>query len=794
MAIRVETIQLDGLSSKPDPFAQLNDEQRRAATFGLAVSGLAVSGLPVSGLPVSGVPGMGSNPAANPADSTGPDELLPRLRNPPRGSTPIEQGEPLPSQGEQGNPVEFCEENSDRALLVIAGAGTGKTTTLAHRVAAQVLSGTAPERIMLLTFTRRAAIEMTRRTERIVRQVAAERARPLVWAGTFHSIANRLLRRFASSLCLAPGFTVLDRSDSADLLNYVRGELGLAKKSKRFPRKATCLSIYSRALNAREPLGDTLTSNYPWASEWEDELRNLFRGYVEAKQKRHLLDYDDLLLYWSHLVAEPALARQVRGLFDAVLVDEYQDTNAIQSEILFGMCPGGKRLTVVGDDAQAIYSFRAANIENILGFADNCEPKAAAVTLVENYRSTQLILDAANAVIDQAEHRQQGGFKRQLRSASERDGRKPELVTVDDEASQVEFLVEEILAAREAGTMLMDQAVLFRASHHSDLLEVELGRRNIPFVKFGGLKFLEAAHIKDVLSVLRLAENPLDSVAAFRIFQLLPGIGPAAAKRATEVLLSESAAELGPWAKLRKFKVPSSATEGWMAFCELLERLTTLSSALGEHGETEKDGIHWASQFEAIRSWYAPILEERYESAPAREGDLETLQHVAAAYPSRERFLSELTLDPPAATGDLAGTPHLDEDYLILSTIHSAKGQEWDSVYLLNVVDGAIPSEMALAEKQGLEEERRLLYVAMTRAKKALHLIQPLRYYVHNQSRRGDRHVYAPRSRFIGEEIAGLFEERVPAGMKLAGEAQDRNDSAESAIRVDVASKLRDMW
>jgi DNA helicase II / ATP-dependent DNA helicase PcrA len=404
-------------------------------------------------------------------------------------------------------------------LVVIAGAGTGKTNTLAHRVAHLILTGTLPERILLLTFTRRAAAEMTRRAERILaaaRATSTARAvgpvGEIAWSGTFHAIGNRLLREYADNIGLDPSFTVLDRSDSEDRLNLVRNDLGLAKKQARFPRKQTCLAIYSHKVNACCTLTETPESAFPWCAKWEPELKDLFRAYVAAKQHDNVLDYDDLLLCWAHMMAEPMLARLVRERFDHVLVDEYQDTNALQAQILLRMRPDGCGLAVVGDDAQSIYSFRAATVRNILDFPKQFTPPAYTVTLEQNYRSTQPILEACNAVFAQASE----GFRKQLFS-DKPSGELPQLVVAADEAAQVEYVVERILEHREAGIDLKRQAVLFRAGHHSDQLEVELARRGIPFVKYGGLKFLEAAHVKDMLCVLRWIENPRDAIAAFRV-------------------------------------------------------------------------------------------------------------------------------------------------------------------------------------------------------------------------------------------------------------------------------------
>jgi DNA helicase-2/ATP-dependent DNA helicase PcrA len=665
--------------------------------------------------------------------------------------------------------------HGDGPLLIVAGAGTGKTHTLAHRVAHLIAGGADPRRILLLTFTRRAAAEMSRRVERILRIETRSRTSAagrvvtsggLVWAGTFHAIANRLLRLHAADAGLDPAFTVLDREDAADLLDLLRHRLGLSRAGRRFPRKGTCLAIYSRAVNAQQPLAACLGEAFPWCAVWEAPLRQLFGAYVDAKHRRHVLDYDDLLLYWLHLVAEPAVAARIGGRFDHILVDEYQDTNAIQAAILSGLKLAGHGVTVVGDDAQAIYSFRAATVRNILDFPGRFTPPATVVTLEENYRSTQPILEAANAVIALARER----FTKDLFSTG-RTGARPRLVTVEDESGQAEYVVERVLEEREAGLVLRQQAVLFRAAHHSDALEVELSRRNIPFVKYGGLRFLEAAHVKDVLCVLRWGENPHDALAAFRVLQLLPGVGPVLAERAWDRVEAHGL----DLASLAGFDPPAAARGDWPAFCDLLRRIADAATP-------------WPGQVGSVRRWYEPHLARLYDGARTRAGDLEQLEQIADAYPSRERFLSELTLDPPEAAGTDAGPPLLDEDYLVLSTIHSAKGQEWEAVYILNAADGCIPSDMATGSADQIEEERRLLYVAMTRAKSTLTLIHPLRFFVRQQERYGDRHVLAPLTRFLPETILGCFERSSHARHPDDGAAEPGRP------RVDVAAKLREMW
>ncbi|MBV8651599.1 MAG: ATP-dependent helicase, partial [Alphaproteobacteria bacterium] len=373
-------------------------------------------------------------------------------------------------------------------LLVIAGAGSGKTNMLAHRVAHLVVNRADPRRILLMTFSRRAAAEMTRRVERICAQALGTEAAAdaLTWAGTFHGIGARLLRAYAEQLGLDPAFTIHDREDSDDLMNLVRHQLGLSKTESRFPTKRTCLAVYSRVVNAEAALGDVLRDCYPWCAEWEKELRDLFAAYVEAKEAQNVLDYDDLLLCWAQAVADPALAAELGGLFDHILVDEYQDTNRLQASILLALKPDGRGLTVVGDDAQSIYAFRAATVRNILDFPKAFGPPATMVTLERNYRSTQTILAAANAVIELAAERFTKNLWTDRQSAD-----RPRLVAVRDEADQARYVVERVLENRELGIVLKQQAVLFRTSHHSGALEVELTRRNIPFVKFGGLKFLD---------------------------------------------------------------------------------------------------------------------------------------------------------------------------------------------------------------------------------------------------------------------------------------------------------------
>src|SRR2546430_3236240 len=465
---------------------------------------------------------------------------------------------------EQRRAVEHgCDQSQSgsRPLLIIAGAGSGKTNTLAYRVAHLVCGGADPLRILLLTFSRRAAAEMERRAGQILHRVlgipGATQVPALPWSGTFHSIGARLLREYAERIGLRDSFTIHDRSDSEDLLAIVRHELGLSATRNRFPGKATCLAIYSRVVNSQTALAEVLRSAFPWCAHWEDELRKLFAGYTAAKQAQNVLDYDDLLLYWAQAAGDPALAREMGSRFDHVLVDEYQDTNRLQAQILIALKPDGRGVTVVGDDAQSIYSFRAATVRNILDFPAQFAQPARVVTLDRNYRSTQPILDASNAVIGLASER----FAKDLRS-ERKSLQKPQLVTVRDDADQARCVAERVLHYHESRIALKAQAVLFRSSSHSAQLELELSRRGIPFVKYGGLKLLEAAHVKDVLCVVRWAENPRSRMAGFRVARLLPGLGPATATR----LLDAMAASAEPIAAMQAFVMTPAVAEEWAQF------------------------------------------------------------------------------------------------------------------------------------------------------------------------------------------------------------------------------------
>jgi DNA helicase-2/ATP-dependent DNA helicase PcrA len=707
-------------------------------------------------------------------------------------------------------------------LLIIAGAGTGKTNTLACRVAWLVEQGVGPQRICLLTFTRRAAAEMLARAGRYIGRSVGN----AVWGGTFHAVGNRLLRQYGRAVGLAPQFTVMDQGDAADLMNLIRSDKGFGQGKKRFPQKGVLVSIYSRVINSRTPLAQVLERAYPWCQDAAEGIRQIFDEYTLRKRQQLVLDYDDLLLYWHALCHHAQGGPHVAGLFDHILVDEYQDTNLLQAQILQAMRPqsmGQGNITVVGDDAQSIYAFRAATIRNILDFPRQFSG-AAVVKLEQNYRSTQPILEASNAVMSCAKER----YTKDLFTAREGGGR-PALVTCFDETDQAEEVCRRVLESREEGTALREQAVLFRASHHADVLEVELARRNIPFVKYGGLKFVEAAHVKDLLAMLRLLENPADTMAWFRVLQLIEGIGPASARRimdqlglggtsgagsAVHRLVSGSvAAQSVPVAAREQFqqlratladcagvplgdseKVFDRAGEAGVGSELCLTADHGPGHRAGDEAEVKNTGraedLPLAAQVERIRRFYEPLFERIYDNAAIRLRDLDQLEQIAGRCRSRQQFLADLALDPPNSTQDLAGPPLLDEDYLILSTVHSAKGCEWDDVHIIHAADGMIPSDMATGRDDEIEEERRLLYVAMTRARDALHVYFPLRYY-HKGRGLTDRHTFAQVSRFLAPVVEGRFDRQTTAAVSAAGEtAPDPLVAADPAAGTQAVDAL----
>jgi len=646
--------------------------------------------------------------------------------------------------------------HGDGPLVVIAGAGTGKTRALTSRVAWLLERGVAAERILLLTFTRRAADDMLARAAALIGADPGTR-RPR--GGTFHAVAHRYVAAYADALALPEGFTVLDPGEAADVMDLLRGQHGLAGSDVRMPRSATLVEAYSRCVNTQRPLREVLAVDFPWCEPHLDAMAELFRAFTARKREGALVDFDDLLLYWRALLGHDQLGPHLAGGFDHVLVDEYQDVNTLQVDIVRALRPDGRGLTVVGDDAQAIYGFRGADAAHLHDLVDQW-PDTTVVRLERNFRSRQPILDLANAVRP-PEH----GSR--LRLHSDRPtGARPRLVRCHDAPAEARAIAQAVLEAHERGVALREQAVLVRAAHHSDLIEVELAVRHVPYRKYGGLRFLEAAHVKDFVTAARLLDNPHDDVAWFRLLRLHHGIGPARARALVSLLRPGDRDVLPHWPD-------AVAAAPAVTRTALSATLEGLAAARGRATPGERA--------EAVLGVLRPLVASRYPDAAARLGDLERLVATAAALEDMQAWLAELTLDPPRSTGDLAGPPRLDDDYVVISTIHSAKGLEWSIVHLPHVVDGAFPSDMALSTPAGLAEERRLFYVAVTRARDELHLYAPLRM-PHHRHGRDDRHSFAPASRFLDQATTATLDvqelrpvrHRVPA-------------APAAAVRVDLA-------
>ncbi|MGF7235496.1 MAG: ATP-dependent helicase [Frankia sp.] len=658
--------------------------------------------------------------------------------------------------------------HGDGPLVILAGAGTGKTRTLVARVANLVDRGVDPGRILLLTFTRRAADEMLARAAAVCGNRGAGRR---LWGGTFHAVAHRLVSAHAEALGLPPALSVLDASDARDLLDLLRHDHGLGGTAERFPRAETLLDIYSRAVNTARPARAVIATAFPWCEPHTAAILDLFRAYMAGKRAQGVLDFDDLLLAWQSLLADPIHGGPLAARWDHVLVDEYQDVNAAQVEIVRLLCPDGRGLTVVGDDGQAIYGFRGADSRH-LGDVARTVPGTRVIRLERNFRARQPLLDLANAVRPRVD-------SEGLTLRSDRTGGPPaRLVRCHDVPAEARLVVDAVLGAAQDGRRLRDQAVLMRSSHHSDVLEVELTARGVPFVKYGGLKFLEAAHVKDFVAGLRLLQNRRDEVAWFRLLRLHDGIGPARARLLLDVLTpndrthqrgadghhdgrgdqDESGDETGTG---RYGEAGDHGGNDGERHAEAVAAAppatrTALATTLAALLQA-RDRAPVAARAAAVLEMVRPLVVGRYVDHPARLTDLDRLVGAAGSAASLNDFAAQVTLDPPASTSDLAGPPHLDDDYLVLSTVHSAKGLEWESVHLIHVVDGAFPSDMALTSPTGLAEEQRLFYVAATRAREELALYTPLRM-PHHRRARDDRHSYAPASRFLTDEAVATLD------------------------------------
>lgn len=589
---------------------------------------------------------------------------------------------------------------TEGAVLVVAGAGTGKTKTLTYRVGYLVESGVPASEILLLTFTRRAAQEM------LMRAAAICDARcDHIQGGTFHSFAHRLLRQYATRIGLAENFTVLDQDDAEDTVDIVRTALGFNKKDKRFPKKHTLGKIISTATNKQMPIELVLAEAYPHFEQFAGEVEHVSAAYRDYKRANGLLDYDDLLTELRDLfLNHPDLSDRISSSLRYVMVDEYQDTNLVQAELVRHFSSVHGNVMAVGDDAQSIYAFRGANYRNILDFP-NQYPGCKLIKLEENYRSTQKILNLTNFVINQAKEK----FTKHLFTRRVVETDYPAIVSAPDERFQSRFIAQRILELREEGVPLREMAVLMRNSRDSFGLELELRKRNIPFVKYGGQKIVEAAHIKDFLSYLKLLYNPKDVISWNRVLQLMEGVGP---KTAQEVI---------EWIKTSPTPFNIESANVSPKYVASLKRLGRLLKTLSD------ERLSLGQIAEAILQYYLPILKEHYyEDHPKREKDLENFMTIIANYQAIDGLLSDIALEPIDLSAIETKHAHHDESPMVLSTIHSAKGLEWHTVFLINMLDGILPSKYAIADSQSLDEELRLMYVALTRAKNLLYISYPI--------------------------------------------------------------------
>jgi DNA helicase-2/ATP-dependent DNA helicase PcrA len=634
-------------------------------------------------------------------------------------------------------------EHGSGPLVIVAGAGTGKTRTLTARVARLLQSGVAPERVLLLTFTRRAAASMTSRAAALCGDPEAGRR---LWGGTFHAVAHRVVAEHAAHLGLS-GVTVLDPGDVVDLLDLLRDEHGLTGTEVRLPTSQALADLYSRAINTGRPARELMSAEFPWCIERADEIVGLFRAFMARKRQRGLLDFDDLLLCWRALLTDPTTGPRLQGRWDWVLVDEYQDVNQVQVDIVTALRPAGAGLTVVGDDAQAIYGFRGASGDH-LHELHAARPDSTLVRLQRNFRSTQPVLDLANVV-------RPGDGDMRLQLTADRDARaaKPQLVRCADTDGESRSVAEAVLAAQLNGLALREQAVLMRSASHSKTLEVELAVRNIPYVKYGGIRFTDTAHVRDLLAALRLAGNPRDELAWYRLLCRHRAIGKAGARILVPLLVDADHA----------------ADHAAVVAAAPPKARTTLATTLAHLARAQSSTVS-AEIVEACLAAVRPLVRAHYVDWLTRVEDVDRLAASAATRADLAAFVAELTLDPASSSADYANPPHRDEDYLTLSTVHSAKGLEWTAVHLIHAVDGAFPSDMALGDEDGLAEEQRLFYVAVTRARDTLSIYTPLRMPTHPTSFHA-RQVLAKASRFLTDEASAVLDLREAPSEHSAGSA-----------------------
>ncbi|MCX6779208.1 MAG: ATP-dependent helicase [Candidatus Magasanikbacteria bacterium] len=647
--------------------------------------------------------------------------------------------------------------NGDGYCLVLAGAGSGKTRTITYRVAYLLEKGVKPENILLLTFTNRAAKEMLSRVETLTGKKPEK-----LWGGTYHSIANRILRHFGEIIGYPANFTVLDADDSKTLMKSGIKDLHL-DGSTRFPSVNIIHNLFSFSRNSLMSISDVVESKFPHLLRYEESMKDVCALYQKKKKESNVMDFDDLLSYWLEILNNPDVLKKIAEQFHYVLIDEFQDTNRLQAAIVKKLSSIHNNLLVVGDDAQSIYAFRAADINNILDFPKNF-PKAKVHRLVINYRSTPNILDLANDVISQNKKQFPKELQSKLKSAEQ-----PQLITVNNPYTEAEFISQKVVNLAKAGNKLQSIAVLFRAAFHAQMLEIELAKMGIPYEMRGGLKFFERAHIKDVLSLLRLINNGKDEIAWFRVLEIFQGIGHETAK----IIIGE-ARKAKDFSQLFlggvREKLSKTAQRGWDDFASIAKILD--QKRKGNPGEIIT---------ELVESVYSDYLKERYENADDRLDDIRQLSFYAKNHKTLNNFLSEIALDE-----SYSKKKDDTRDRLVLSTIHQSKGLEWDSVFLINLANGCFPNERAMKEDGGEEEERRLFYVGITRAKQNLFITYPMT---------GSKMNYNQLSPFIEEIKEELIEKKIQGGL---GEISDEfptiqidDDSAPAFLKKNKKIKTR---
>ena len=610
------------------------------------------------------------------------------------------------------------------SVLVIAGAGSGKTKTLTYRVARLIEDGVSPENILLLTFTKKAADEMLNRATTVLDNRCEK-----VAGGTFHSFANFLLRKYSNFLELKNNFTIMDRADAEDVINHLTGQI-VPKKEKRFPRKGTILDIYSKTINKSISAQEVILDEFRQFEHCMEKIIEIHKAYVQYKRQNSLLDYDDLLLYLKVLLSSnDGIRKKISNQYKYIMIDEYQDTNTLQADIVKLLASEHNNVMAVGDDSQSIYSFRGANFKNILNFP-NIFPNTEIIKLEQNYRSSQHILNFTNKILEKAKEK----YSKTLFSDIVREP-KPALICASDMQTEAEFICQRILELMDENISLEDICVLARSARMTYNLEIELAKRSIPYKKFGGLKFIETAHIKDIIAHLRVILNPDDIISLNRILLLLKGVGQQTVNKLLPIIKGQNSFDV----KLLPAKCSS----------EVGNLLKTVFQLRNEQ-------LPPAQLVAKLLKYYKPILQDKYDDFTKREKDLEHFEYLAHQYSNLENFLSDLALEPPDKSVSDVDEGSKKDEYLTISTIHSAKGLEWNSVFIIGAVDGRFPSVFSFNSDEEMDEELRLMYVASTRAKTDLYITYPIDMFDYSTNM-----VLSKPSRFIDDIDENLLEKWV---------------------------------